>query len=452
MKENFEIEGIWFLPSDPNQIVSGTLRFDTVGRIQLDTIGSLGGYDDDPNIILGTSTDGKKYTLLDTMLIGARDNSSGMSTRSYSIDHLIKNGHFKNLTDIQFDRLYCQYNLFEDWVGSSVFQVTESIKDNVLEIKYHQPDDFNFEVNESINGKITFSRTSFNRQRLQTLVNLEQQNYFELEFKDPVDLQTLMECQHKFQNFLTLATAENVFPEKVVVRNTRDTSLNEGLEVYFSPFGEKKNIVVSKIEKFMLFTFKDVKDKFSDIISSWYIKCNELEPVIFLLFNNLYNKGKFSPFSFLGIIQALETFHRYLNPTPESVISKHEKRVKNISDSLTGIDKGWIKYKLKYAFEPSLHDRLNEILDNYSTEIILQLLDDREKFIRTVVNDRNFYTHYDKRLEETKMNMPELIRVTEILQLILTTCILTEIGFEKGQLLELHKNGNLFSRLAKNGF
>ncbi|WMN11733.1 hypothetical protein QYS49_11860 [Marivirga salinae] len=450
MFTDFEVKGQWFQPHDLTKKVAGTLRFEVGIGMSLETIGSLSSHDEDPEIILGVSTEGHHYTLIDNLTVQSHFSSKGIPTRKYSIHETIKNGHFSSIDELYFDCAYFQFNLLEEWIGKSIFDIDESFANRILEVKTNQTDAIEFSIDDITEGKIHFNRTGLSRQRLQKKIVLEQENVIELEFNQLISLESLLEYQRKFQYFLTLATAENVFPKKIEVTNTQvQNQQNQILEVYFTPHAKDQTSVESKIDKFMLFNFKNIESRFESILKNWFLKCDELQPVIYLLFNNLYNKKKFSSFSFLAIIQALETFHRYLNQTPESTIKKHEARVKRISDSLTGKDKKWIKYKLKYAFEPSLQDRLNNILDNYSTEIVLKLIGNRDDFIAAVVNDRNFYTHYDRRLENTKMNISELMRVTGILQLLLITCILVEIGFDEDQLLEIHKNGRHVSHLIK---
>ncbi|MEQ9007067.1 MAG: hypothetical protein RLP12_04220, partial [Ekhidna sp.] len=359
MFTDFEIKGQWFLPNDSENAVIGTLKFQVGKDISLETIGSLSGHDEDPEIILGISTDGHLYTLVDSLTVRSRDSSRGISTRAYSVHEMIKNGHFTSLDALQFDHVHFQYNLFEEWLGKSVFDINESFENRTFEVKVNEPDSIEFSIDDITKGQIHFYRTNLLRQRLQKKIEIEQENVLALEFTQLISLKSLLEYQHKFQNFLTLATAENVFPKRIDAWNTYDENQDQSLEIYFIPYAKGKTSTESKIDRFMLFTYSDIENRFESILKNWFLKCDELQPVIFLLFNNLYNKSKFSSFSFLGIIQSLETFHRYLIPIPNSNIQKHEERVKRISDSLTGKDKRWVKFKLKYAFEPSLQDRLN---------------------------------------------------------------------------------------------
>ena len=66
--EEFEYNGIWWLPENQDEKISGTLTFNTAEGAYLELIGSFKKIEDlnkvlNPNIILGITYNGKSITL-----------------------------------------------------------------------------------------------------------------------------------------------------------------------------------------------------------------------------------------------------------------------------------------------------------------------------------------------------------------------------------------------------
>ena len=70
--DDFELRGIWWLPENPDQQVSGVLTFNSEDKIRLELIGSFKQLPDfgkseveKKDIILGITSDGRLCTLAD---------------------------------------------------------------------------------------------------------------------------------------------------------------------------------------------------------------------------------------------------------------------------------------------------------------------------------------------------------------------------------------------------
>ena len=60
----------------------------------------------------------------------------------------------------------------------------------------------------------------------------------------------------------------------------------------------------------MLFTFKDISDRFEILLKNWFEKADTLGPVYDLYFGTLYNPRMYLQHQFLSLIQAIEVYHR----------------------------------------------------------------------------------------------------------------------------------------------
>ena len=74
---NFELKGIWWLPDNKENYITGILKFNPEDGAYLELMGQLSGYDElEANIILGKTSDGKDITLYKCFEVRKTFNSS----------------------------------------------------------------------------------------------------------------------------------------------------------------------------------------------------------------------------------------------------------------------------------------------------------------------------------------------------------------------------------------
>lgn len=95
--------------------------------------------------------------------------------------------------------------------------------------------------------------------------------------------------------------------------------------------------------------------------------------------------------------------------------------------------------KLLFSNEPTLKERLEELLNNYSNDTLKKVIKDPADFIKKVKDSRNYYTHFDSKLKKKAAKGGDLYYLTERMKLLLTCCLLNIIGF----------NNNLIQQLLK---
>lgn len=157
----------------------------------------------------------------------------------------------------------------------------------------------------------------------------------------------------------------------------------------------------------------------------------------YLLFGSFYNVTNALESQFLDLARAIETFHRRLRNNQERPPEEHKKMIDNIIDKVDESDKTWLKQRLVFSHEPTLHERLEDIMEEVKSPFINRVISNYEQFVKDVKNTRNFQTHFSSRLEKKAKNGEELILLTRRLRLILVVVILQEIGLPKDQISRL---------------
>ena len=422
MMDKFEYKGRWWLPDKPEKQVSGTLRFTPNEGAILDLIGSFRDTKDTlkPEIILGISN-GKKITL-HKCFETKPNNVSVPESLSFYADEVFVGAHFQKSEDIKFRKLCIRYSYLDEWVNIFEFNITD---EKEMVIKYKKPEPIQASIGEDYKIFIVFQVTIVQKE-----TSIKQRTYIRIEPSVEKSLEEYWNIMRLIQNFLSLGVTEPVYPLTITGRTEAN---NSPVEIYYhSP-------EISKVPKTlgMLFTFKDISDRFEIFLKNWFEKADTLGPVYDLYFGTLYNPRMYLQHQFLSLIQAIEAYHRrkfegkYLSDEKYEPIYKKFERIINklgIEDPF----KDALKSKLKYGNEYSLIKRLKDLFEKYR-EIFDNFIDDRDAFINKVKDTRNYLTHYDKKLRSIA-DGEDLYRITQKLKTILQICLLHELGFDKEEI------------------
>ncbi len=180
-------------------------------------------------------------------------------------------------------------------------------------------------------------------------------------------------------------------------------------------------------------TFPWIRDDFGRIVDNWFAKYREF-PSTFI---NYLATRRASPLylehCFLSLIWAMEAMSRRsgrTNPNP-GLVAKIQRIRKNVKQCLKSDDRGWLNDLLTRAEDPSLQDRMFEIVSS----LPLGLNDEHVKeFAKRCASRRNELSHYGgQRPDDASGNADEsfindLGRLTRALDLLCHTRILREIG------------------------
>lgn len=459
MGEEFEYNGIWWLPDKPEKQVSGILRFTPDEGANLDLIGSFKDTENmnitlKPEIILGVSSDGENITLHKCLETRSTIGLQGFQTSSRFSAKLVFVGvHFQTSEDINFKSISVHYLYLDEWVNISGFDIESAGKKEVI-IKYKLPEPFQAEISSGFKISINFRAAQRSFSFVPKEVTIKQNTEIKIETSEEKLFEDFREIMYHIQNFLTLGTTKPVYPLTI----TGLTEVNKKIiedKVYYPTV--KIFYQLSDIPKRhkiffpndMLFTFKDISDRFELLLKNWFEKKDFLEPVCNLYFGTFYNPRMYIEDQFLSLIQSIESFHRctfegkYL--PDEDYKEVYDTLLKAIPEGVGSELKDRLMEYLKYGNEFSLRKRLKEIFEEYK-EILDKFIENKKDFIEKVVNTRNYFTHHGMELKEHAASGEDLYHLTQKLRMCLEICLLTEIGFSSEEIKVLISKNNRYKQ------
>lgn len=444
MTEKFEHKGRWKLPNN-DECFDGTLSFDPDFGVNLEVFGTFnkGLFNrESKEIIIGETTSGN-ITLVDNWYKTRKTTSNGVVITQYKPGFVFIGQHFEEIERIAFCNVsFRLFNLFP-WLNKNGLKFKD-LHNEDFSLIYNKPGDIEFSLNDKCNGKITFQslihqKEPFNR------FEMEEHAIINLEYTEPLAYKEILKDIHHFVGFLTLCCFEQSYPIEIAFKDDRYFEEFNGKQIplrieciyQYTAFSNKHKV---RYKHEHLVPFEGIEEEFSNIIKNWHLSFIELEPVLNLMLSSFKNKYFFSVDKFMDNIRALESFHRKKHSNCRIPQKEYQEKVDNIINSVN-LDKKdieWLSIKLKYGNEPSLNKRLKELLQENQNEYIKTQISNIPKFCISIVDTRNYYTHYDNSDKNKNVLVgAEFYVASQKIMALLYSCILKYIEipescFEEG--------------------
>ncbi len=307
--ENTETIGQWWLPSDPEHKVYGTLSFSNQDGILLRLIDKLDkpflslGRDTD-SIILGVTDKGRLITLSGYAL---QSRSIGQfESEEYSAEVAYIDAHFTGSDEMRFGGASIEYSHLFAWTEQSGFQ--EQHGQNKYELAYECPKPI--EVTSSI-GTISVRHSLFRSYESQEST-LRESARIEIESQEALSFEEWRsKVIHPFQNLLSLATSKpnSIVDVSLYSYQTNSHSESESpewpVQVLFRTRYNETQSSKHLFRSDMLFTLQDIAGDFGSVMERWLKVSDELDSVCNLYFSIIYSPELYLEHWFLNVVQAV---------------------------------------------------------------------------------------------------------------------------------------------------
>ena len=469
LPEPIETVGFFWLPTNPEDRLPGTLRISSVGKVTIEVIGTFGGWQNafqgmgigsDPlpsgsapnhDRIVGITDQGDAVTLEGCLSTGSRINfPSKQSKSSFLATFAFIGGNYDSGSELRFAEVRFSIEGLNEWLSLSWFSGEQNRETKSGKIEYHLPEDnvFNLPNEVRLTLKHVLSHPSFGVPVASVSVNQAPVLCLELDRVRPIA--DFLPLVSRLCNFLSLAVNQPVSTEFISGYLEEDgetvDELRSPIRLYYQSSthdSEKPEIKVHE----MLFSFGDVAENCERLLSNWLQVYESIEPAFNLFFASKSDKYQYIDVRFLRLAQGIETLHRRsCRDVTEMPKAEFGKLRKALLEKCPEGYRDFLSEKLSFANELSLRRRISSLVEPF--EDFFGGACESTKFVSKVVNTRNYLTHYSQKLESKAASGEELWRLCQKLDALFTLHILSQIGFdpdfkEEGKPLEG------YSRLCK---
>lgn len=430
-------EGSWWKFGDENNKVFGKLEINSNLQIILttdDLFPTKNGVHTIPEkigTIFGKTLDKKSITLLNCESFGFYYNSSIALVGEY----------YKDFTEIKFKKIRINFSLLNEWAYPDWIK-SYTINNNKTIINYSKKDTISINISE-LNLNISFHfnlnkiRNSKSGKKRNTFITITSQNYKDLdEWWDVIRI---------LRNLMVLGSNMPVHPYKFIGITDERKKVNiphidyKYNSAWFEELKRKGN----------LFTLKDIEGEFSIYLNNWFNKSINLNRIVNNYSSILNNPDIYNIDKLLNYVSILEGYHRYnkKNEIIEQREYKNEiKKILNDSKKCLGEEQVSFlkKYMNPYGYEKGLSRRLKELLNE--NKVIIQLTKkERNKFINKVKKTRDYWAHKLIIGKSELLQGKDLLKAVIGLEMLLVSCLLSEIGLKDELLKKIFERQNKFT-------
>ncbi|MGA7732394.1 MAG: HEPN domain-containing protein, partial [Chloroflexia bacterium] len=401
--EEVSLSGRWYVPSEPDTQINGTLSFSVKDGVKLELSGKfglavLGLRDQSFDIINGITDRGKWVTLTNCDLYSSTiATGAGAGSTMYRARFAFVGAAFPSLDDIKFKEVWVRFTYLDQWISVQAIQVALG-DDHAVTINYKRPDPISIGTLAKGNVSIQFTYSTPLGNKYDT-ATIKQEAHICIEFHEDQSWNDIIALSGRIRNFLSLAVWEPAYPVEctgfhpsVVLHITKDKTEQAPIDIYYQPSGqifEEKRLSPHD----MFFMLGDVLDEMPTLLGNFVQTEGILKPAYDLYFATMYSPQSFVEPRFLSLVQAVEVFCRRTMSNEELPQDEHDARMKVNLTAVPDDYNEWLGERLKFSNEPTLKVRLRRLLDDTDLlPITSTFIPKVSQFVRRTADTRNYYT------------------------------------------------------------
>ena len=453
--EPIETHGYFWLPDEPDHRLSGTLRISENGETSLELFGA---FDSPFNRlrnrqrprrlrILGITD--KKYdvTLIDCIVTNQSDTVIGnipLSKSSIHVGWVFSGIHFVE-KEITFSSMSFSVEGLDEWFcfQHRPFSSTGDLRGSIT-LHYSAPEPIVVQLSDNLTIRMHMragQHSGLFDQTLTTKMSIQIDSSSKLLFAE------FLEVMERIRTFICLALDQVLnytFVAGLLQAPNEPSTPRDIVEIYttFDAYDSPKQDI--RLGHFLI-PFQDVADNLGEYLRQWFDGYAEYEPTYNLYFAVASNRFMHLEGRLLFLVQGIESLHRRRLPEPRMPIAEFDSLVAAVAESAPSKWSDWLKTKLKYANEPSLRSRMNQMISPFND--LFGTATARKNFVNKVVNTRNYFTHYDNRIQDQAVTDPEaLLQLTDKLEGLVQLRLLELLGMENE---EIKNTAKRYTRLRR---
>jgi hypothetical protein len=456
----FEIEGLWWSPDQPENAWTGRLSYHQRDGITLTTIEPLnpvssfsfggGGKDESYEVLHGRATDGKAVSLLRCYETSSQMTVAGAGPsrrRTLGANSVVIGMHARS-ADFLVSSASVSVRHLSEWWRRSRLEMDPTVSPPDLAVKYTAPpplllcDDGQYRVSlrSGVSGRVGSGKAT-----------LDESLTFEIEAAVPKPLSELQRRVRQCTDFLSIACLALCEIDELEVEQPETGSEPQqrgtfhAVPLYRSR--EKASIV------HMMFSGNEAEKRLPELFAAWWSRAESLFHVRALYFAGAYGGG-FIEAKLQSLTQALEAFHRRFRDGTYMDEAAFQRDI--LAPIVAAIPKDTdarlrqsIIARLRYANGFSQRQRFKVLFREYSAGLET-LVTKPVEYVDPIVDHRNEFTHFDPEQRTPAVEVPpeRVLIYNFLLRMILEACFLESMGFTKDEIVALLRRSETYRQYS----
>lgn len=436
------LEGYFWLPGDTEK-VSGRLYISEVGKCSLELMGAFGGEDaqfhsepSDLSTIHGI-VQGGSVTLYNCFYLNKNFSFGGVAVSKLHVATVFRGATLPPERELRFSKLEAAVTGLDEWLNitgiEAGFEFDAAHKVQAAFIRYIPPPRIEL-VLPGMRVGFEFSWTApggrvMNEAKITHQARLVVVPDAEAAFED------LRQRLGRLVNFLSFAVDQTLDVDALFAYapSVCDGEKQISMPVFYESSARMRSVNVERYS--MLFSYPDVADQLQRMLTDWLAHHETLSPAFNLYFAVRNGRHAFLESRFLSIAQGLETLHDRLSSETVEPPEDFSERVTAIMATCPEPHREWLEEKLAYANKLSLRKRMQRMLEPF--EKYFGSVTARKRFVRKMVDTRNYLTHYDPALAARAAHRTDLLPLVSKLEALFQLHLLLLVGIGQARIEKL---------------
>jgi hypothetical protein len=353
-----------------------------------------------PEVILGYDHSGARFTCVQSYYCGHQTNQANMNVARMDVELVLKGRHFNTREEIQFRRFQCDYSNLHAWLfGLTPFKVSYP-NDTAISIELLRGDLWDVTVGEGPRLRNSYSRTGYTSAHPDQKFTLGHLDSLWATYENGVQVETFCSDQRIFRTLVDLLGHCQL--QVAAVKAGLTTAGTDTEIFYYSYFARNARSDADRDR--MPVRYTEIQERFNHIVERWFTSFPQLNSIVSLYFLGEHSRGLTMENLFLGVLQAVEAFHRTFYAGVYMPADQYEQQVRPvlvnaIPQELDPPFRQSLIARLRFGYEHSLRSRLRQLLATLPDTPTFAGARAPEFLARTV-NTRNRLTHVVVEQEE----------------------------------------------------
>lgn len=434
-QRSFESPGVFWLPENPDQKVTGQLSHTTDDGPQVRLVGGFASSVFGVSRVVHGVLDSAPCTLFNCRYVSSRDSYGGLRQIVFEADLLLVGEHVASLDELVFVGSFVRFGGLDEWVNFGAIKIGPPEGDMVttpskFDLVTQQPITVK---SEQMGGTVTLCghyNGSFGHRK----IDWEYHSFFELSLDNPISIRTLSKSVFELQYLFTLLTwARAPISYLSVLRLVAKDAMNPQGKRWSGLYGHwAATSQEDKTSSHLLTYLADIFDDLPQIIAAWFQSSLAIRTARNLLTSIISSEGQYLQFKFLALMQIVEATHRSLDP--KSYMSEanynivRQTLVAAIPGNVEASHRASLKSRIEYGNELSLRTRLKELFLRLPEKLRFHICNDHNTFVGQAVDIRNTLTHPKTDATAIEPDPIQVLQTSRRIQLLLTIAFLNELG------------------------
>ena len=434
--------GKWWLPSSSASTIDGVLTISKMGDAHLDLNGTL----EDPArwnlerippapVIHGLTRDQHLITLLNSTPTAFKLSAPGYAVESYLVGRVLVGAFLTS--DLQVSRGRIQFSELSRFLHTTgLVQEIDSASHSLTQ-RYARPENMSVTFSDGTQIKL---ESAYRSSRTSDQLAIHEQLFLAATVPAPLPFEEFI-TRYLFplRQLLSIAYLRSVFPSSqqvfspLVTTVVGEESHEEPLEVIGAVVHPED--VISKAVESPLFSSTDLPGGFMSVLPAWLELAKAQEPALNIFASLYFAPPKYRDMELLLLLIAAESYHRL---SSERQSSGREDAQKWLAVLATAPEEhaAWFADRVSGEVEPSLRKRLLD-LARRAGPAGARLSEAIPGYAFTLANWRNRLVHHKPGDPSGQLTGPQMLHGCEVVRLILTACLLRDLGVDPLVISEL---------------